>query len=107
MKNESYKEDVQCRCDYRKGYVFIHEPTNNCTCSPMTEDCSCHRIYCKNSSFIVSEGICVLFNLLYSIIKLQTYSKIVRKRCKFIIPIETNMHQRPKDKGGRIIVCLK
>lgn len=60
VNNGSNKEDIKCRCDYNKGYGFINNPQNNCTCSPWTEDCSCHRIQCINSRFILSEGIVIL-----------------------------------------------
>ncbi|CAC5424593.1 unnamed protein product [Mytilus coruscus] len=59
VNNGSNKEDIKCRCDYRKGYAFIRNPQNKCTCSPWTEDCSCHHIEIGKVTFsiVVAVGI--------------------------------------------------
>lgn len=38
--------DRRCRCDYRRGYSFVSEPKNKCTCIPSIEDCSCYFKHC-------------------------------------------------------------
>ncbi|XP_076082461.1 uncharacterized protein LOC143053546 [Mytilus galloprovincialis] len=47
--------DIKCKCDYRKGYVFVIKPKDECTCSPSVEDCSCHQTHCQNNSFTLSQ----------------------------------------------------
>lgn len=56
MDNGSTTKDVQCGCDYRKGYAFILQPKNECMCSPSVEDCSCYLVDCQHNRSILSQG---------------------------------------------------
>ncbi|XP_076106062.1 uncharacterized protein LOC143074544 [Mytilus galloprovincialis] len=57
FSNGSSINDVACRCDYTKRYVFVKNPRSPCFCKPSEEDCSCIRVNCKNLS---SDYQCIL-----------------------------------------------
>ncbi|CAG2254071.1 unnamed protein product [Mytilus edulis] len=56
LNNGSLIEDRTCRCDYTKGYMYIKQPKQNCSCNPSEEDCSCYITKCPHGS-ILSQGI--------------------------------------------------
>ncbi|CAC5407954.1 KIFC1 [Mytilus coruscus] len=59
VKNGSLIGDRTCRCDYTKGYKFIKRPKQNCSCSPLQEDCSCYISKCPGGSVLTSDYKCV------------------------------------------------
>lgn len=48
--NGTSNNDIACRCDYTKGYVFVSKPKHSCFCIPSEEDCSCFRVKCTKLS---------------------------------------------------------
>ncbi|CAC5375757.1 unnamed protein product [Mytilus coruscus] len=46
VEDGSPRTDRRCRCDYRRGYAFVSEPSNKCNCIPSNEDCSCYLKHC-------------------------------------------------------------
>lgn len=47
FNNGTASENSRCRCDYRKGYLFVTKPQNICYCDPVQEDCACVLADCK------------------------------------------------------------
>lgn len=45
--NGNSTADNSCRCDYTKGFDFVHRPSHGCLCNPEHEDCSCYYKLCK------------------------------------------------------------
>lgn len=48
--NRTSGRDRTCRCDYTNGYAFVQSPTNNFSCIPSEEDCSCYQKICMNEN---------------------------------------------------------
>ncbi|XP_071139757.1 uncharacterized protein [Mytilus edulis] len=51
--------DRRCRCDYRRGYSFVSEPKNKCTCIPSIEDCSCYFKHCPKYQEVSPDYKCI------------------------------------------------
>lgn len=61
--NGSDSKDVKCVCDYRRGYQYIFKPKDECSCSPMNEDCSCILKRCLDDSFILTSGKSIVYTI--------------------------------------------
>lgn len=58
VENGNTSTDNSCRCDYTKGYDYLHRPKNPCRCFP-EEDCSCYKSTCFNRrGYILTQGLC-------------------------------------------------
>lgn len=55
-ENGSTTVDRTCICNTDKGYTFVRNPKNNCSCEPSTEDCSCYIGTNKNIIMIDLKG---------------------------------------------------
>lgn len=51
--------DRTCKCDYTKGYAFVTEPNDGCTCFHGGQDCSCYKKLCKHSEILSPDYNCI------------------------------------------------
>ncbi|XP_076090563.1 obscurin-like protein 1 [Mytilus galloprovincialis] len=51
--------DVRCRCNYLKGYAFLANTSNLCSCIPSEEDCTCFKKSCSDTEILSPDYNCI------------------------------------------------